>query len=187
MIGNQVGILLKINNMIIGNGDIASVLKDRKDRLYFVSGVSNSQEIRESEYQREINLLLSQDKSKHLVYCSSLCVFYSDTRYAQHKKQMEILIKVNFPYYTIIRIGNITWGKNPNTLINHLRNQAEKGESLKIKDTYRYIIDKEEFLYWVNMIPEWSCEMNITGQRLTIKEIVNKYVYLGIYPKKIQS
>ncbi len=171
--------------MIIGNGDIASVLKDREDRLYFVSGVSNSQEMRESEYQRETDLLLSQDKNKHLVYCSSLCVFYSNTRYARHKKQIENLIKDSFPHYTILRIGNITWGKNPSTLINHLRTQAEKGERLEIKDTYRYIIDKEEFLHWIDMIPEWSCEMNITGQRLTIREIVNKYVYLGISSKKI--
>ena len=48
--------------MIIGHGDIASALSNRKDRLYFASGVSNSSEIRESEYRREINLLLKQNR-----------------------------------------------------------------------------------------------------------------------------
>src|SRR3990167_7103610 len=101
--------------MIIGNGDLASGIPDRDDLLFFCSGVSNSQELRESEYQREINLLLEQDKTKHIVYFSTLALFYSKTRYTKHKQYMEYLIKDNFRNWTIIRLGNITWGKNPNT------------------------------------------------------------------------
>ena len=52
---------------IVGHGDIASVLSDREDRIYFASGVSNSQETRESEYAREKTLLLQQEKIRHLV------------------------------------------------------------------------------------------------------------------------
>ena len=158
--------------MIVGNGDIASVLTDREDRLYFVSGVSNSQETRKSEYEREKKLLLSQDKYRHIVYVSTLAVFYTDTLYAQHKLRMEKLIKENFKHYTIIRIGNIDWGTNPNTLINYLRAHPEA----EIRDVYRYVIDKEEFLYWVNLIPEWPCEMNIVGTRMKVIDIWRKYV-----------
>ena len=79
--------------MIIGNGDIASVLKDRKSRLYFASGVSNSHEKRESEFTREKNLLLKQDRKLHLVYFSTLAVFYGDNRYVKHKRYMEELIR----------------------------------------------------------------------------------------------
>jgi hypothetical protein len=157
--------------MIIGNGDISSVIKDREDRVYFASGVSNSNEIRESEYQREKDLLLRQDRIRHLIYFSSLCIFYSDTRYAQHKKQMEDLVKDNFKHYTIVRLGNITWGRNPNTLINHLK--LTNGE--EIRDVYRYVINKEEFLYWLEMIPPWNCEMNITGRRMKVKDIWEEY------------
>ena len=57
--------------MIIGNGEIASILDDKKDLLFFASGVSNSQEMRESEYQREIDLLLSQNHNAHIVYFGS--------------------------------------------------------------------------------------------------------------------
>lgn len=158
--------------MIVGDGDIASVLTDREDRLYFVSGVSNSQETRRSEYEREKKLLLSQDRYRHIVYVSTLAVFYTDTLYAQHKLRMERLIKQNFKHYTILRIGNITWGTNPHTLINYLRAHPEA----EIRDVYRYVVDEEEFLYWVNLIPEWPCEMNIIGRRMKVKEIVDEYV-----------
>ncbi len=84
--------------MIVGNGDIASVLVDREDVCFFASGVSNSQETRESEYKREEELLLTQNKDLRLVYFSSLAVFLNpDTRYAKHKRHMEELIKKTFP------------------------------------------------------------------------------------------
>lgn len=158
--------------MIIGHGDIASILQDRSDRLYFASGVSNSVEIRLSEYQREINLLLAQDATQHLVYYSSLCVFYSDTPYARHKRTMEELIKKTFRRYTIIRVGNIAWGKNPHTLLNFLSEKIRKNKAFEVRDVYRYVVDKEEFLHWLGMIPDWSCEMNIIGKRMKVAEIV---------------
>ena len=158
--------------MIIGHGDIASVLPDKKGWIFFASGVSNSSEKRESEYQREIDLLMKQDKKKHLVYFSSLSIFYRNTRYTRHKKQMEELIKKHFAHYTIVRMGNITWGKNPHTLINYFRNLAKKGKKLEIWDTYRYLVDKKEFLHWMSLIPDANCEMNITGQRLKVRQIV---------------
>jgi hypothetical protein len=156
---------------IIGNGDIASVLPEKKGLLFFASGVSNSQETKESEYRREKDLLMSQPKDKHIVYFGSLSVFYSDTKYAQHKLEMEKLIKENFEHWTIMRLGNIDWGVNPNTIINNFRDRKMRGEEIELQDGYRYICDKEEFLHWVGMIPEWNCEMNVPGKRMTIKEI----------------
>src|SRR5438309_1280420 len=130
--------------MIIGKGDIAGVLPNKKNRLFFASGVSNSGETRESEYRREKNLLLKQNRQSHLVYFSSLAVFYGNNRYVQHKREMEEIIKREFPLYTIMRIGNITWGTNPHTIINFFRAQLKKGKPLKIQETYRYVIDKDE-------------------------------------------
>ena len=173
--------------MILGHGDIASVLTDRDDRLYFASGVSNSQETRESEYRREIDLLLSllqgpsvsplhPPKKEHLVYFSSLSVFYSDSRYVRHKIEMEKAVKIFRPY-TIIRMGNITWGDNPHTLINFIKNKIRNREPFEVQDVYRYIIDKEEFLHWINLIPDWSCEINIPGRRMKVRDIVREYCY----------
>lgn len=165
--------------MIIGNGDIASALKevDRDNLLFFASGVSNSLEDRESEYDREVKLLVEQDSNKHCVYFSSLSVFYSTTRYAMHKLIMESKVKLRFETYTIIRLGNITWGDNPHTLINFIRNRIKKGKPFEVQDTYRYIVDKDEFLHWMSMIPDWNCEMNITGRRMKVAEIVRQYGY----------
>lgn len=168
--------------MIIGNGDIGLALReiDSDDRTYFVSGVSNSREIRQSEFLREKGLLFEIKKAKHLVYVSSLAVYYLDTPYARHKRMMERLVKTLAHALraesTIVRVGNITWGTNPNTLINYLRARKINGEPLEIQNTERYIIDKDEFLYWVKMIPDWSCEMNITGKRMSVAEIVERYV-----------
>ena len=158
---------------IIGSGDIAKILKDIDlgNKVFFAAGVSNSSELRESEYQREIDLLFEQNKRKHIVYFGSLSVFYSNSRYSEHKKYMEKLIKSYFPKYTILRLGNIDFGSNPNTIINYLKNHREA----EIQDVYRYIVDKEELLHWIHLIPEWSCEMNIPGKRMKVAEIVKEY------------
>ena len=161
---------------IVGHGDIASALIDHPDRLYFASGVSNSARLHEREYQREVNLLASQGRSLRLVYFSSLCVFYSYTRYAKHKRNMEVWVKKLFPHWTIIRLGNITWGANPHTLINHLREHYINAEPVDIQDTYRYVVDREEFRHWLGLIPPWNCEMNITGRRLKVADIYQEFV-----------
>lgn len=161
--------------MIIGNGDIASILPDRDDLLFFASGVSNSQEEREEEYRREFRLLKAQDESKHIVYFSSLSLFHNNGKYARHKAGMEEIIKSWFLHYTIIRIGNIAWGKNPNTFINAYKLAIMKGKPFFIKDEYRYIVEKEEFLYWINLIPSWNCEINIPGKRMKVKEVIEIY------------
>ena len=173
--------------MIIGRGDIASVLTDRDDRIYFASGVSNSKETKQLEFDREKMLLKDQWKKfvnpegkvrddLRLVYFSSLAIFYLNTPYTEHKLQVENFIRLNFPSWAIIRLGNITWGSNPNTLINAMKTKVANGEPLQIQDTTRYIIDKPEFLHWVGLIPNFNVEMNITGQPMKVSKIVKKYV-----------
>jgi len=117
---------------IIGHGDIASALQDDPGRLFFASGVSNSLETRESEYQREKDLLSRQTRDLQIIYFSSLAIFYLETRYTQHKMEMEALVK-EFPCYAIMRLGNITWGSNPHTLINALKGRVARGEPIEIQ------------------------------------------------------
>ena len=145
--------------MIVGRGDIASVLNDREGAIFFASGVSKSTEIKESEFMREIELLDKQDKTKCLFYFSTIALddVNKNNQYHAHKRRMELLIKSNFENYNIIRIGNITWGSNPNTFINYIKNKKSKGESVEIKDEYKYVIDKEQLLLLTNNLP-------LTGQ-----------------------
>ena len=110
--------------MIVGKGDIASILNDREGAIFFAAGVSKSTEIKESEFMREIELLDKQDKTKCLFYFSTIALddINKNNEYHTHKRRMELLIKSNFENYNIIRIGNITWGSNPNTFINYIKN-----------------------------------------------------------------
>ena len=143
--------------MVIGRGDIASILNDRDGAIFFASGVSNSSETKESEFIREIELLNKQDKTKCLFYFSSISLDDNEkvgnNRYLQHKLHMEMLIKSNFKNYNIIRIGNITWGGNPNTFINYIKNKKSKGEPVQIKDEYKYIIDKQQLIMLTDNLP----------------------------------
>jgi hypothetical protein len=84
---------------------------------------------------------------------------------------MEATVKKFSPRYCIVRLGNITWGKNPHTLINYLRAHPEA----KILNEYRFIADEEEFLFWINMIPNFNCEINIPGKRILVQEVVDEY------------
>lgn len=142
--------------MIIGKGDIASILNDREGAIFFASGVSNSSEKDETQFDREISLLLQQDKTKCLFYFSSISVDNlqkKSNRYLQHKIKMEELIKSNFENYNIIRIGNISWGSNPNTFINYIKNKISKGEPVEIKDEYKFVIAKEQLLLLTDNLP----------------------------------
>lgn len=165
---------------VVGNGDIASILPDRDDLLFFASGVSNSREDRQSEFDRERELLLAQPKDEHLVYFGSLSIFYYDTPYTSHKLDMEATVAANFPRHTIIRIGNITWGDNPNTIINYFKMQMKLGNKFPIKNEYRYVIDLDEFLHWIDLIPlDFNCEINTPGRRMKVSEIVSE-IQMGI-------
>lgn len=162
---------------IIGHGAIAQALEGiDKPFLFFASGVANSHETNEAEYKREYDLLMKQDTRKHLVYFTSLVVFTDPARrYSQHKAEMEEIIKVVFPSYSIIRVGNPAWATNPNQLVPFIRQKLESGTPFDVYDEYRHYLTKDEFRYWVNLIPEdRNSEMMITGERMKVKDLIER-------------
>lgn len=159
---------------IIGNGNIASVCKpfDREDRIIFASGVSDSGCTDEIEFLRERSLLSNQDKSKHLIYFSSLGIYYNNKRYFRHKKSMEALIKANFKTHTIVRLEVCEWVNNPTVIHNFFRKKIANEEPVIIQDAFRYVISLQEFHYWMSLIPlETTNEMNVPGVKRSIQEI----------------
>lgn len=68
------------------------------------------------------------------------------------------------------------WRDNLHTLINAIRTRIRRGEKFRIPNIYRYIVDKEEFQYWTNPIPNWNCEMNIVGRRMKVADIIKEFV-----------
>jgi hypothetical protein len=161
--------------MIIGTGDIASVLNDREGAIFFAAGVSNSSEKRESEFLREYDLLSQQDKSKCIFYFSSIAIddITKNNDYLAHKRKMELLIKSNFENYNIIRIGNITWGTNPNTFINYIKNKIKNGETVEIKDEYKYMIDKDQLVLLTNNLPLiGQNQISVFSRMAKVKELI---------------
>jgi len=152
--------------MIVGHGDIAGVLPDKEDLLFFASGVSDSSCTDQREFGREHDLLAEQGEERRVVYFSTLSIYEKDTPYTDHKRDMEHWVREWFPKYCIIRIGNIAWGKNPNTFINYIYAKIKAGEPYEIRDEWKYILTKDEFLYWINLIPDFNTEMNIVGERM---------------------
>lgn len=162
--------------MVIGAGDIAKTLiderLDRPDVTFFASGVSNSKETEDHNFRREVNKLHRIPCYCHVVYFSSLCIYYSDSIYADHKRAMEHRIKVEYKSNTIIRLGNITWGSNPHTIINYFKAEHAAGRTPLLQDAYRHIITREEFVYWMKQIRTGINDiMNIPGEFIHVNEI----------------
>tara|TARA_R110001592_G_scaffold67551_1_gene207221 strand:- start:247 stop:738 length:492 start_codon:yes stop_codon:yes gene_type:complete len=163
--------------MIIGKGDIASILIDREDVIFFASGVSNSSEIRQSEFERELELLSKQDKSKCIFYFSSITIDNKEkfkmNKYLQHKKSMEDYIKNNFQNYNIIRIGNIMWGTNPNTFLNYIKDKILNKKKVYLSDEYKFMVSKEQLLLLTNNLPLISQnQISIFGKMVKVKDLI---------------
>lgn len=115
------------------------------------------------------------------VYFSTLSIFYvndltgNSREYTEHKINMENLVRRTFDNYAIVRIGNITWGSNPNTIVNYLKAKIKNDEPYEVKDVYRYVVDKDEFQHWVGQLPpKGKVEHGITGRMMKVEQIVRE-------------
>lgn len=163
--------------MKIGRGDISSVINDREGACFFASGVSNSQETSKYQFEREIKLLTKVPTDLCLFYFSTLSIYYKRSPYVEHKKHMEQLIRDRFENYNIIRIGNITFGDNPNTFINYFRRMIAQGKPFKVLDEYRYLISKEELILLTDNLPlTGRNEINVCGRIVKVQDVVNELI-----------
>lgn len=135
---------------IIGNGLLSSVFDENSkyDCLIFASGVSDSNEQLESNFNREKNLLLKTIKEYSeltIVYFSSVFV-EKNNLYYNHKKEMEILIKNNCKNYLIIRLPQVVgWNGNSSNIFNLFKNKINNNDQLIIYGNFsRSLIDIED-------------------------------------------
>lgn len=160
--------------MIIGTGDIASALNNRDGFVFFAAGVSNSQCTDPKEFEREKSMLIDArlgNNGKMIVYFSSISIYLADTPYTRHKKNMQNLVREAFDNYTIIRLGNIDWGTNPNTFINFIRNKIKNEEQVEIRDEWKYMISKEQLLFVTDNLPyTGQHEISIFGDMKKVKD-----------------
>ena len=128
--------------MIIGNGLLASSLRSTYehdlDVVIFASGVSNSDESRASEFEREKLLLretLDYPAKKKLIYFGSCGVSSAEesrSPYMHHKMAMETMVLTK-PHGLVLRLPQVVGrATNPHTLANYLRNHISEGRPFTV-------------------------------------------------------
>ncbi|UOE38012.1 NAD-dependent epimerase/dehydratase family protein [Chryseobacterium oryzae] len=140
--------------MIVGNGLIAKLFKDcdKKNVIFFASGVSNSLEKRKEEFLREENLIkitINENPDKIFVYFSTCSIYDSsktESEYVMHKLKMEQIIKNSCEKYLILRVSNaVGKGGNPNLLMNYLISSALSGKTINVHTkASRNLIDADD-------------------------------------------
>lgn len=145
--------------MVIGNGLIAKafdIYKENGDVIIFASGVSDSSDLPDSEYQREVDTLMAYEQSqKHLVYFSTTGVYdphRKNNKYIKHKLAIEKLIADNFERWTIFRLPNVIGkGGNSKTMVNYFVNAIKKSEPIIIqKHAVRRLMDVDDVFRFVD-------------------------------------
>ena len=160
--------------MKVGTGDIASAITDNDSFTYFASGVSNSLETKKAMFDRERALLLATFRCNTLVYFSTLSIYSKKSPYTKHKLEMEALIKKNFPNYIILRLGNITWGKNEHTFINFFKRKLKRNQPIRTTKDIKYILTKKQFQLHLSMLPtKGKHTINVMGTPMTPKQVLN--------------
>ena len=140
--------------MIIGNGLLGSAFIefDLPEVVFFASGVSNSSEISEKEFNREENLIhkiLGDNPQKQFVYFSTCSIYDSSKNgspYVLHKLKMEQIIINKASNYLILRVSNaVGKGGNPNLLMNYIYSSILNKKKITIhKNAKRNLIDVED-------------------------------------------
>ena len=123
--------------MVIGNGLIASRFSEyvkNQSVLIFASGVSNSKETKEEEFEQEIELIYrtfeNYCKNYLFVYFSTCSVYDKEeinSPYVQHKMRIEKIIESTVPDFNIFRVSQaVGFSENKNTLLNFLFDSISK-------------------------------------------------------------
>lgn len=174
--------------MVIGNGMLASCFKKHlgdfnPNVLIFASGVSNSLETKDSEFNREINLLTQYFQTSYYILYFSTCSIYDvgliKTPYVQHKLMVERLLG-NRGNALIIRLPQIVGGGgNKNTLLNFLMNQICSGNIFNVwTNAKRSLIDVEDVIFFTKKlvdhhIPNLSIINLAAPGNISIIDLVN--------------
>jgi dTDP-4-dehydrorhamnose reductase len=179
--------------MVVGNGSLGSIFFDEFHNNYevviFASGVSDSTEDKEENFNREKKLLretIENNSEKKIVYFSSIFVGFKETKYYTHKLEMEDLISNTCKNFLIIRLPQVVGEKgNQKNIVNFFTKCLIEGEKTIIfSDSWRAIIDindvfnvsKELIFNCKNKIIKFSNIETVKVIELykKISEIINK-------------
>jgi nucleoside-diphosphate-sugar epimerase len=161
--------------MIVGNGLLATAFAPRfaSDRALtvFASGVANSRETRQAEFERERDLLQHTLQAAPVMMYFSTCSVHdpelSQSPYVQHKLAMERLIQEAGSQHAIVRLPQVVGlSANPHTLTNYLYRQISAGERFEVwLQARRNLIDVADVVAIVSHLVAAS---QITGASLNV-------------------
>ena len=126
--------------------------------IIFASGVSNSGETRESQFNREFELLKQFNVNKnHIIYFSTTSIYdntLKETSYIKHKNKVEDYIKENSYSYNIFRLPIVVGNTNNSyTLIKFLYQKIINGDTIEVfSNACRSILDVDDLSFIVNQI-----------------------------------
>lgn len=149
--------------MVIGNGLIGKSFKEkygeREDVLIFASGVSDSREQRQAEFDREWALLkkhvAENGEGRQFIYFSTISIHDPSLRnnpYQQHKLAIEQYIGDSLTNYLIVRAPNVIGsGGNKTNLLNFLHTKIQQGEPFEVwEHAERNILDVQDLFTLVD-------------------------------------
>ena len=161
--------------MVIGNGLLASnFIKSNlnyDDAIIFCSGVSNSKETNDDNFNREKELVLktiTQNRNLKFIYFSSILAGVSKNKYYNHKVEIENIIKKESSNYIIFRVPQII-GKdgNKNNLFNFLKESILNDEEITIfENVKRALLDVDDLIDIVNY-----CKDKINSEIINVSYI----------------
>jgi len=169
--------------MIVGKGLIAKAIQkiDKENIIFFCSGVSDSTTNDLKQFEREKKLLHSINRSKKLIYFSTISVCDENDKrpYVCHKREMELIVsKKDFIIFRIPQV--LGYSGNKKNIINFFVDKIKNGETIKIQEkAKRSIIDVDDV---VNLV-----EKNINQKNKTINISGFEVLYVSELIKKIFS
>ena len=184
--------------MVIGNGMMANKFmdcyKDDSSIIVFASGVSNSSEIDEDKYARELTLInhcLSKHPQSKFVYFSSVIHLSGmNTRYLHHKREVESLLIKKSQNYLVIRLPQVVGpGGNKNNIINYFDNCVKNNIPLKVQtNTIRSVVDIDDVFNIVKLcvVRYQNTILNLSYiEKIYVDELANLIFELNNRPKNI--
>ena len=160
---------------------------DLPEVIFFASGVSNSSEISEKEFNREENLIhkiLGDNPQKQFVYFSTCSIYDSSKNgspYVLHKLKMEQIIINKASNYLILRVSNaVGKGGNPNLLMNYIYSSILNKKKITIhKNAKRNLIDVEDVVKISHNIISNNIKNKIINiafkENIAIENLVNNF------------
>jgi NAD dependent epimerase/dehydratase family len=135
------------NAVVHGSGMMAAALRGMPGLggAVFAAGVSNSREMDPLQYAREASELkafIGRNAHRQVIYFSSFVAGSDTSRYAQHKREMESLIKECAMDFLVLRLPQVVGITKNSTLVSYLVNAARRGEAIKIqRGAFRSLVD----------------------------------------------